>query len=124
MLSKGNAHLSKEHIFQPDGLVTDKHWVSHVQPRGEEKGLTRKGGLRGRTIGLRRREGREAGREEGLGQGGLSRIAGPGKGRSFSGSGAVDATSRGRQGEAVEVGVPESPSRQGTLQGTGVGTNG
>ena len=98
--------------------------MSHVQPRGEEKGLTRKGGLRGRTIGLRRREGREAGREEGLGPGGLSRIGGPGRGRGFSGSGAVDATSRGRQGEAVEVGVPESPSRQGTLQGTGVGTNG
>ena len=104
--------------------MTDKHWVSHVQPRGEEKGLTRKGGLRGRTIGLRRREGREAGSEEGLGPGGLYRIGGPGRGRSFSGSGAVDEASRGRQGEAVEVGVPESPSRQGTLQRTGVGTNG
>ena len=103
--------------------------MSHVEPRGEEKGLTRKGGLRGRTIGLRRREGREAGSEGrggggGLRPGGLSRIAGQGRGRGFSGSGAVDATSRGRQGEAVEVGVPESPSRQGTLQRTGVGTNG
>ena len=114
MISKWNAHLSKEHIFQPDGLVTEKHWVSHVQPRGEEKELTRKGGLRGRTIGLRKCEGREAGREGGLGPGGLSRIAGQGRGRGFSGSGAVDATSRGRQGEAVEVGVPESPSRPGT----------
>ena len=46
--------------------MTDKHWVSQVQPRGEEKGLTRKGGLRGRTIGLRRREGREAGSEGGV----------------------------------------------------------
>ena len=43
--------------------MTEKRWVSHVQPRGAEKGLTRKGGLRGRTIGLRRREGREAGSE-------------------------------------------------------------
>ena len=98
--------------------------MSHVEPRGEEKGLTRKGGLRGRMMGLRRGEGREAGSEGGLRPGGLSRIAGQGRGRGFSGSGAVDATSRGRQGEAVEVGVPESPSRQGTLQRTGVGTNG
>ena len=104
--------------------MTEKRWVSHVQPRGEEKGLTRKGGLRGRMMGLRRGEDREAGSEGGLGLGGLSRIAGQGRGRGFSGSGAVDATSRGRQGEAVEVGGPESPSRPGTLQGTGVGTNG
>ena len=104
--------------------MTEKHWVSHVQPRGEEKGLTRKGGLRGRTIGLRRREGREAGSQRGLGPGGLSRIPGPGRGRGFFGNRAADATFRGRQGEAVEVDVPESPSRPGTLQGTGVGTNG
>ena len=117
--------------------MTEKHWVSHVQPRGEEKELTRKGGLRGRIMGLRRGEGREAGSEGGLrpgglsriaGQGsrpgGLSRIAGQGRGRGFSGSGAVDATSRGRQGEAVEVGVPEYTSLPGTLQGTGAGTNG
>jgi len=75
-------------------------------------------------MGLRRGEDREAGSEGGLGLGGLSRIAGQGRGRGFSGSGAVDATSSGRQGEAVEVGGPESPSRPGTLQGTGVGTNG
>ena len=104
--------------------MTDKHWVSHVEPRGEEKGLTRKGGLRGRMMGLRRGEGREAGSEGGLRPGGLSRIAGQGRGRGFSGSGAVDATSRGRQGEAVEVGVPEYTSLPGTLQGTGAGTNG
>ena len=93
--------------------MTEKHWVPHVQPRGEEKGLTRKGGLRGRTIGLRRREGREAGSQRRLGPGELSRIPGPGRGRGFSGSGAADATSRGRQGEAVEVGVPECPSHPG-----------
>ena len=87
--------------------------MSHVQPRGEEKGLTRKGGLRGRMIGLRRRKGREAGSQGRLGPGGLSRIPGPGRGRGFSGSGAADATSRGRQGEAVEVGVPECPSHPG-----------
>ena len=46
--------------------MTEKHWVSHVQPRGEEKGLTRKGGLRGRTIGLRRLKGREAGSQGAL----------------------------------------------------------
>ena len=94
--------------------------MSHVQPRGEEKGLTRNGGLQGRTIGLRRREGREAGSQGRLGPGGLSRIPESGRGRGFSGSRAVDVTSRGRQGEAVEMDVPESPS----CLGTGVGTNG
>ena len=89
--------------------MTEKHWVSHVQPRGEEKGLTRNGGLQGRTIGLRRREGREAGSQGRLGPGGLSRISGPGRGRGFSGSGAAEATSRGRQGEAVEVACPNPP---------------
>ena len=93
--------------------MTEKHWVSHVQPRDEEKGLTRKGGLRGRTIGLRRREGREAGSQRGLGPGGLSRISGPGRGRGFSGSGAAEATSRGRQGEAVEVACPNPPRARG-----------
>ena len=90
--------------------MTEKHWVSHVQPRDEEKGLTRKGGLRGRMIGLRRRKGREAGSQGRLGPGGLSRIPGPGRGRrGFFRSGAVDATSRGRQGEAVEVACPNPP---------------
>ena len=111
--------------------------MPHVQPRGEEKGLTRKGGLQGRTIGLRRREGREAGSQGGSpesqnrgedaaspGAGLSSRPPGADRGRGFSGSGAVHATSRGRQGEAVEAGVPECPSRPPTLQGTGVGTNG
>ena len=104
--------------------MTEKRWVSHVQPRGEDKGLTRKGGLRGRTIGLRRREGREAGSEGVSGVGRALRNPRTGERNRLSGSWTVDAISRGRQGEAVEVGVPEYTSRPGTLQGTGAGTNG
>ena len=82
--------------------------MSHVQPRGEEKGLTRKGGLRGRTIGLRRREGREAGSQRRLGPGELSRIPGPGREHGLSGSGAAGEASRAR-GEAEERGANKPP---------------